>query len=63
MTNIQYKNNNESTMIFIVQYNNKNVSWHGYRDKLSCLKSTGDLKTLPCRSDIRRTQQNMKYTK
>ena len=41
MTNIQYVNDNECTMIFIVQYNNKNVSCHGYRYKLPCLKSTG----------------------
>ena len=26
MTTIQYVNNNECTMMFIVQYNNKNVS-------------------------------------
>ena len=41
MTYIQYVNNNECTMILIVQYNNKNDSCNGYRDKLSCLKSTG----------------------
>ena len=41
MTIIQYEIYNESTMMFIVQYNNKNVSCHGYRDKLPCLKSTG----------------------
>ena len=38
---IQHVNANECPMIFIVQYNNQNVSCHGYRDKLSCLKSTG----------------------
>ena len=32
-----YVNDNEWTMIFIVQYNNKNVSRNGYIDNQSCL--------------------------